>query len=284
MHADLLTLLQPRLGPDASTWLEQARARRSAQGETAVKDLFPQLPRRVGREPLGGGHQSFGEAEVDLNAWRLCDAAAFCLLQRDTAPDALELDLFAHGDLEERAMVGRSLGLLPLRPATLDLLGEAQRTNTVAHFEAAACDSNLAVRALALPNFGVEGFNRLLLKLAFLDLPLPRVFGWAAGANPELSRMLQGLATEREAAGREVWRDTNRAIARAPTEGTVARLVGSLEHGDDGHRLAAAEGLGVLQRAELAPFLAERLPREQHPAVARAIETALAPNDPAAPR
>jgi hypothetical protein len=74
--------------------------------------------------------------------------------------------------------------------------------------------------------------------------------------------MLQDLATEREAAGRAVWRDTWRLIGRAPCPGTVARLVGGLEHGDDGIRLAAAEGLLALGQAELVPFAAERFARE----------------------
>ena len=109
--------------------------------------------------------------------------------------------------------------------------------------------------------------RKLLLKLAFLDIPLSRVFSAERHANPELSRMLQDLATEREAAGRSVWRDTWRMLGRAPCPGAVARLVGGIEHGDDGVRLAAAEGLLALSRLEpgredLRPFAAERLPRE----------------------
>jgi hypothetical protein len=89
------------------------------------------------------------------------------------------------------------------------------------------------------------------------------------------SRMLQGLATEREAAGRKVWHDTNLAIAHAPAEGTIARLLGGLEHGDDHHRLAAAEGLAHLRRADLRPYLAERLPRENLPRIRAVLERAI---------
>ena len=64
-------------------------------------------------------------------------------------------------------------------------------------------------------NLFPDGKNGLL-KLAFLDLPLERVFEAEQKGNPTLSRMLHALATERQAAGRSVWADTDRLIARAP--------------------------------------------------------------------
>ena len=174
-------------------------------------------------------------------------------------------------------MVMRVLALRPVTKATIDLLGEAQRTNTVTHFEAAVCDSNLLARALGCgrDDFTVEDTNRMILKLAFIDLPLARVLDAAQHANVELTRMLQGLATEREAAGRSVWRDTNRLIARAPGDGTLARLAGGLEHGDDGTRLAAAEGLAHVHNDQLRAFARERLGREPRPEIRAAIESAL---------
>jgi len=111
----------------------------------------------------------------------------------------------------------------------------------------------------------------MLLKIAFLDLPLARVFHAEQLANQELSRMLQDLATEREAAGRSVWRDTDRLISRAPVAGTIARILGGLEHGDDGRRLAAVEGLILLNRKDLAPFAIERLAREPRDVVRKLL-------------
>src|SRR5262249_12698298 len=144
--------------------------------------------------------------------------------------------------------------LLPIGALTTRLFGEVQRTNVVLHLEAAVCDGDLFARAVGAAGFDQAAANRLLLKVAFLDLPLARLFGAERHANAELSRMLQDLATEREAAGRAVWRDTWRLIGRAPCPGTAARLIGGLEHGDDGVRLAAAEGLLALGRQDLAPF------------------------------
>jgi hypothetical protein len=152
-----------------------------------------------------------------------------------------------------------------------------QRSNIVLHLEAALCDSDLFARAVGHAGFDRAAADRLLLKVAFLDLPLRRVFDADRHANSELSRMLIDLATEREAAGRAVWRDTWRLIGRAPCPGAAARLVGGLEHGDDGVRLAAAEGLLALARPDLRPFAAERLPREPRENVRAVLQTLLAP-------
>jgi hypothetical protein len=237
---------------------------------------FPGLPRRCGRAAIGGGRRRLGPATVDLDAFRRCDLAAAWLLLT-TAASADELwDLYAHGDIEERAMLLRSLHFLPVSPTTVRLLGEVQRTNVVLHLEAAIADGDLFVRSIGQPGFDATAANKLLLKLAFLDLPLQRAFGAIDTANVELSRMLQDLATEREAAGRAVWRDTWRMIGRAPCAGSIARLIGGLEHGDDGVRLAAADGLCALGRADLLPFVRERLEREPREAVRNVLQACLA--------
>jgi hypothetical protein len=266
--------LERVLSAEQAAWLRGALAEVEAR-PGALGKLFPQLPRRIGRQALRGGAVSGGGATVDLDAWRRCDAAACALLAAGKAGDEARVDLYLHGDLEERVMVLRSLAVAPIGAATVRLLEEVQRTNMVVHFEAAICDSDLAARAAGEPRLGIAGFNRLILKLAFLDLPLARVLRAASRANEELSRMLQGLATEREAAGRAVWSDTDRLIARAPTRGTIARLVGHLEHGDDRLRLSAAEGLAHLNRRELQPFLAERLEREPCAPIRAVLQRAL---------
>lgn len=275
---ELRDLLVRAAGAGPRAWL--AEAVEVARGDPArIPVLFPQLPRRLGRAYLHGELRRDATVVVDAGAWRACDAGALALLTANDLPDErLLTDLHDRGDLEERTMVLRCLACLPIRPSTGRLLGEVQRTNQVVHVAAGALDSNLLARALdegdAGTGFGVEEFDRLVLKLAFLDLPLHRAIDAERHANPELSRMLQGLATEREAAGRKVWHDTNRLLGRAPTSGTLARLLGGLEHGDDGHRLAAAEGLAELNRAELLPFVTERLPREERPAIRSALELA----------
>lgn len=262
--------LSARLGAAATTAaaaLAEIRADR-----TRLSVVFPGLPRRCGRDPVGGGRVTLGGGIVDLNAFRRCDVAAAWLLLAAEATDDEQWDLYAHGDIEERTMLLRAIQLLPIAPITVRFLGEVQRTNIVSHLEAALCDGDLFSRTVGQHGFDGDAANRLLLKLAFLDLPLHRAFAAERHANVELSRMLQDLATEREAAGRPVWRDTWRLIGRAPCAGTAARLVGGLEHGDDGVRLAAAEGLLRSNRVDLRPFAVERLPREPRATVRDALQ------------
>lgn len=256
-----LAALADRLGPDATATL-RALAADVAADRSRLPVVFPGLPRRTGRHAAGTGRATLGPGTVDLAAFRACDLAAAWLLATVQATDAELRDLYAHGDLEERAMLLRAMHLLPIGPLTVEFLGEVQRTNVALHLEAAIGDGDLFARTVGRAGFDLDAANKLLLKYAFLGLPLERVFGAARHANAGLSRMLQDLATEREAAGRAVWRDTWELIGHAPTAGSVARLIGGLEHGDDGVRRAAARGLLALRRADLRVYAEERLPRE----------------------
>lgn len=261
-----LAALAERLGPDTTAVLRTLAADVRSD-RTRLPVVFPGLPRRVGKSPIGRdpvsqGRTALGPGAIDLGAFRSCDLAAAWLLLEVAATDAELRDLYAHGDLEERAMLLRAMHLLPIGPLTVELLGEVQRTNIALHLEAAICDGDLFARTVGQPGFDVDAANKLILKYGFLGLPLDRVFDAVRHANATLSRMLQDLATEREAAGRGVWRDTWELIGHAPTQGTVARLIGGLEHGDDGVRRAAAKGLAALGRKDLCTYVLERLPRE----------------------
>ena len=272
--------LLPDLEEPAASFWRTAQQRLEEEGASAIPVIFPALGRRVGRTPLGGGLTSISfrggrDARIDRDAWRLCDAAGHELLRGGALDDDGLIDLYLHGDLEERLVLLRALGALPISAATLRILEEVQRTNMESHFHAAVCGSNLAIRALEGPGFDQDAFNRLLLKAAFLGAPLGEMIDATEGANPELSRMLQDLATEREAAGRGVWPDTARMIAHAPCEGTLARLIGGLEHGDDKLRLAAAEGLAHLGREDVVPYARERMDREPRPAIRDALKRCL---------
>jgi hypothetical protein len=267
------------LSDEARSWLAQAREQVAADTAANLPVLLPQLPRRLGRGPFVNGEYAKDSLRVNLSAWQTCDAGALLLFQSGDVTDEQLLDLYYHGDMEEKAMVLRVATCRPITDATVTLLGEAQRTNTSNHFEAAVCDSNLIVRAVGRSGFGDDEFNRTILKIAFVDLPLARVLDACSMANQELSRMVQDLATEREAAGRRVWRDTNLLIAHAPTAGSIARLAGGLEHGDDAHRLAAVRGLAFVKDEKLLALARERLDREPVAEICDAIRTALESTD-----
>jgi hypothetical protein len=259
------------LDDQAAAWFSEAQTRLAEEPTKALPVILPQLPRRLGRQPFVAGIHEVAGIQLDLAVWRRCDAGALTLLETANTPQTQLLDLYYHGDLEEKTMLFRSMACMPISDVTITLLGEAQRTNTGDHFEAAVCDSNLLVRATQDGAFSQQEFNRTVLKVAFTDLAFPRLLGAATLANEELSRMLQDLATEREAAGRRVWRDTNRLIAHAPTLGSLARLAGGLEHGDDAQRLAAAEGVALVQDQALQAMARERIEREPVAAIRDAL-------------
>lgn len=265
--------------PDRSRdWWPQTQKRVSTGDASGLEAAFPALVRRCGREPLVEPEDDprflvCDAFVLDLAAYRRADATAVDLVTRflDHEGDPAVLRrLFDQGDLDERVSVMRCLPLVGDHPVVLDLLGEAQRSNTQDVYEAAWCDHDLAARRLP-----EDEFNRMVLKLAFSDIPLWRVLDAQDRANRELSRMLQDFATEREAAGRPMWVDTLRLIARAPVEGTRARLIGHLEHGRDALRLAAAESIVHLNEPGMARFVRERHGRERHPGVREALERAL---------
>lgn len=245
----------------------------------ALAEVFPQLPRRVGRAAARPEtiERRFGEplpARADLSAWRVCDVAALDLAVAAKADGEALLDLYRHGDMDERIQALRVATLTRVDAGIVALLEEAHRSNMESHFAAAACDGNLPARAACHPDFGVVGFNRMLLKCAFLGLPLSRMIDAQVHANAELSRMLLDLATEREAAGRAVWSDTAEYAALAPCPGLVARVIGGLEHGDDTLRRSAARALLTLAREDLAPFARERLPREPRTEIRELLQRA----------
>jgi len=280
---DMLKRLQAALDGEPAAIFDGALARVASEGEKAVKELLPALPRKIGATPLGDGRHEVdvGEAQparIHLGAWRLCDAAGAALIEAAGASDDLLVDLYLHGDLEERIIVNRAATLRPVTAGVVRLLDEAQRTNMESHYKAAVCDSNLPLRAAAHDAFGADGFRRAILKAAFLGIDVERLLEVERGADAELSRMLQDLATEREAAGRSVWAGTAWLIAHAPTDGSIARIIGGLEHGDDRLRLYAARGLAILGQDSLGAYARERLPREPRAEVRAALELALGTN------
>lgn len=268
--------LRALLGPAAEQADELLATLRSDRSRLPV--AFPGIPRRFGKAVIGGGRRTFGDATVDLDAFRTCDLVAAYLVTSLEATEEEVIDVFAHGDIEERAMLFRSLNFLPLGSTTNRLLGEALRTNIVLHLEAAMCDSDLLARTIASGVIDDDTANRLLLKFAFLDMDLTRALNAENHANTTLSTMLQDLATEREAAGRSVWRHTYFMLGHATCPGARGRLIGGLEHGDDGVRHAAAIGLLAMCKNDpslqplIAQFAQERLPREPRETVRELLQ------------
>lgn len=117
-------------------------------------------------------------------------------------------DCFRHGDNGERRAVLRCLSLFAEPGRYVELAAQACRSSVQTVFEALACENPFP--AATMPELL---FNQMILKALFTEVPLGRVMGLEARVTPELSRMAEGYASERRAAGRSVPSDIGKLIA-----------------------------------------------------------------------
>ncbi len=164
------------------------------------------LPRRIGRALLPSGQMKLGVVLLERGVWRACDLAALACIEVVGAEVGMEL--FLHGDRDERLMSVRALPLVSSQGELQQFLRRLQSCNDQALFEAGFVDSNHAARVL-----DEADWNRAVLKLAFVGVALERITDWEARTNPVLGAMLADLAAERQAAGRPVWAGTNVVLA-----------------------------------------------------------------------
>jgi hypothetical protein len=264
--------LQRRVSPEAMEWLD---------AQQNLAEAFPAVSRRLGREPLAANDAlvSVDGEEVPLRAWRCDDAGRALLIARAEDPESAAREMYFQGDLREKAGALRALAVVGrtgagASGAAADVILDAMRLAADELVEAALADNPYTTRHL--PD---HEFRRAVLKCAFVGISVERVARIEDRADAELTRMLIGLASEREAAGRAVPPDLWPIAALAPAPGLFPRLLGYLEHGNSAHRAAAARGLGRLpndDRDRARPFLLDRFAREQDEAAKRAIDWSLA--------
>jgi hypothetical protein len=239
-----------------------------------LAEAFPAVSRKLGREPLGAGDAlvSLDGEEVPLRAWRCDDAGRALLILNAPDPEKAAHDLYFQGDLREKAGALRALAIAGKSDAAVDVFLDAMRLAADELVEAALADNPYAGKHL--PD---HEFRRAVLKCAFLGISVERVARIETRADAELTRMLLGLASEREAAGRAVPPDLWPVAALAPVPGLLAKLIGLLENGNAAHRAGAARALGRLPDRERArEFLADRFARESDEQAKRAMDWALA--------
>jgi hypothetical protein len=126
------------------------------------------------------------------------------------APEMFDLaeDCFRHGDNGERRAVLRSLSVLQEPERYIELAAQACRSSVQTVFEALACENPFP--AAKMPDLL---FNQMVLKALFTEVSLDRIVGLTSRITPELSRMAEGYASERRAAGRSVPSDIGRLVA-----------------------------------------------------------------------
>ncbi len=153
---------------------------------------------------FGSAARTLGRAAVPVSGrgtWPTDEVARALLLLRAVHEAARDLtdELYDRGDNGERQAVLRALPLLPHPAAYVDLAVNACRTSVQTIFDAIACENPFPTRY-----FPELSFNQMVLKAMFNGVALARIAGLAARVTPELTRMAEGYASERRAAGRTV--------------------------------------------------------------------------------
>ncbi len=238
--------LVPVLEPAEAAALATALSDASTAPRGWLERKLASLPRKVGRRLLPPARILVGASLVEQGSFRACDAATAVLLGRFTPAGEGLVELYFGGDAEERRMILKALPTLPRLDArvAVRLIEEAHRTNDLTIFEAGVLDSDLPARVL-----DQDAYNRIVVKIAFLDLPSARLLGHERRANPGLSKTLLDFHAERDVAGRPVWAGTLPLAARAPVPGLEDRVETDRLHKDTARRGPAVLARSILDGA-----------------------------------
>jgi hypothetical protein len=202
----LRRLLEERR-PESERFFERAGRDLAGPPGLGFRALFASVPRRLGQAaPLtldsppelvaARPHCTLTDY---LRLWLLTQALP--QLAATAQPDWL-LRLYEAGELGEQVSILRVLPLLPEPARFLETAVQACRTNARDVFEAIVCENPFLAE-----HFPALNFNQAIMKAIFMEVPIGRVTELSRRITPELSRMAQGYASERRAAGRPVPKD-----------------------------------------------------------------------------
>lgn len=239
----------------ASFWLGKKALAQDAEEALRWSSLRPDLP---------------------LDHWGLDELGRAILLLRiaHLPPDEFSetvLECYRQGDSREQQSWLRGLNLLPQRSRFLDAAVDACRTNIVPLLEAIACENPYPAA-----HFPELNFNQMVLKSLFNAIRMDRILGLESRFNPELSRMADDYASEREAAGRDVPPDIWWIVAPRIAPKRIGRIYPYLQQGHSRHRYWAARALGYARDQRSRAQLERRRTVESEERVLAAIDASLA--------
>ncbi len=107
--------------------------------------------------------------------------------------------LFSTADVNELLLLVRALNYLPESEYFVERAREVARSNIESVFCALAHNSHYAYKY-----FDQDGWNQLILKAAFLAVPIWSIFGLRERNNAELVKMIKHYIWERQAASRNL--------------------------------------------------------------------------------
>jgi hypothetical protein len=200
--------------PQVRDWFVPASG--AEPGSLDLRIAYARATRKLGNEgkrPLCSvvpevSHVGAHWTLLDGARWLLCRRALGVLDQGSGA--AFVHDLFLGGEQGEQVSLLRTLCALPAPERFLPTAVEACRSNSVAVFQAIACENPYP--AACFPELA---WNQMVIKAIFLEVPVERIVRLVTRISADLVRMAEGLASERRAAGRSVPSDIDFIVTRS---------------------------------------------------------------------
>lgn len=202
----------------AAAWLRETIAGLPGGTSTPLRLALARARRTLDDTPLGLGPPSQPHHErpqvLHYASWRWLDLgrAALVLAALERTPPAEQVALVEllvrTGEIGEQESLLRALPLLPEPERFVPIAVESCRTNATTVFAAIAVDNPLPAAS-----FSDASFNQMVLKAIFMGVPVTGIVDLQRRATPELARMVQGYASERQAAGRSVPADVDHVVA-----------------------------------------------------------------------
>jgi hypothetical protein len=189
--------------PDGERFFERADRELTGPPALGFRALFASVQRRLGK--AAGSTLELPAPLPSRPHCTLTDYLRLWLLLRalpqvaSAEQPAWLLQLYEAGEMGEQVSILRVLPWLPEPARFLETGVQACRTNARDVFEAIVCENSFLIE-----HFPPLNFNQAVMKAIFMEVPLGRVERLAERITPELSRMAQGYASERRAAGRAV--------------------------------------------------------------------------------
>ena len=259
--------------PEGVDWLDRVRdALNDAAPDGFFFSAFAQVPKKVGTAALRLRPDDRAEAERARAGWRptlwTADQAArtaLLLVYDDSDPvgygDMLAR-LLRSGDRAQAVALYRALPLLPYPERHLHWAQEALRADDRALLEAVAL-----FNPYPADHFDEAGWNRMILKAAFLGVPVAGVVGLERRANNVLAHELRDFARQRRQSGQRVPIDMWQAAGDKVSNHVVDELATELDGPDVDVAMAAALALSKSRDPRAAEALSKR------PELAEAVRT-----------
>jgi hypothetical protein len=252
--------LKTRLAPAGLAWLDEKSAAIAAGApEKTVFASFSSCVRYSGKAPLALEARELKSAREAVPGWDpsdwTCDQAARILLLLSLPPgpaSARTMDqLWQTADVSEAVALQKAVAVLAYPEGQLPRAREALRSNIQEVFAAITLRNPYPAA-----HFDNLGWNQMVVKTFFVELPLAQVVGLDSRVNAPLSRMLSDLAEERWAAGRSFSPQLWRCVGPHADERGLGNLKKALASGVAAEKRAAALALASCPDPRAASILA----------------------------